>query len=126
MKPWLMSRVFLCVLALLPGRAATAQVCTQHTFIGNAPDEGNPGWHQEAQGLTHDADYWYVTQNPSFRGIIDIPLLWRIPVTTNLSSGVDCGAGGVSCKSIIETPLFAAGYNHYGDLDFYDFNGQGY
>ena len=111
---------------------AAAQVCTQHAFLGNGPDEGNPGWHQEAQGLTHDADYWYATQNPGFfvdpvgGTVAGGPRLWRIPVTTDLSSGVSCGAGGVSCKGLVETPLRDAGYNHYGDLDFHEFDGRGY
>jgi HYR domain len=134
MEPRLTSRLFLwaslSLSMVLSGHAQIAQPCCAHTFIGNSPDEGNPGWHQEAQGLTHDADYWYVTQNPAFRPsgneIVGGPRLWRIPVTTNLSSGVDCGAGGVSCKELRDTPLFKAGYNHYGDLDFYEFDGQGY
>lgn len=114
------------------GHGFAAQVCTQHTFLGNGPDEGNPGWHQEAQGLTHDADHWYATQNPSFfavpigGAIAGGPRLWRIPVTTDLSSSVGCGSGGVSCKDLIETPLLDAGYNHYGDLDFHEFDGRGY
>jgi hypothetical protein len=135
MEPRLTTRMFLwaslSLSVVLSGHAQIAQpCCSQHTFLGNSPDEGNPGWHQEAQGLTHDADYWYVTQNPAFRPlgneVVGGPRLWRIPVTTNLSSGVDCGAGGVSCKELRDTPLFQAGYNHYGDLDFYEFDGQGY
>ena len=63
MEPRLTSRVFLLaslsLSMVLSGHAQIAQpCCAQHTFIGNSPDEGNPGWHQEAQGLTHDADYW--------------------------------------------------------------------
>src|SRR5262245_43228196 len=126
----LMSRVLLWASLsfsiVLSGHAQIAQLCCAHTFLGNSPDEGNPGWHQEAQGLTHDADYWYVTQNPLLVPGIVGPRLWRIPVTTDLSSSVDCGVGGVSCKWLIETPMFPAGYNHFGDLDFYEFDVQGY
>jgi hypothetical protein len=46
---------------------ARAQVCTEHTFLVNNPDPGagtgNPWWSQEAQGLTHDADNWYITED---------------------------------------------------------------
>lgn len=118
-----------CVVAAVA--VGDAHVCTTHTYLGNNPDEGNPGWHEEAQGLAHDADFWYVAQNPpvtisppsTFTGG---PRLWRIPVTHNLGSGASCGSGGVSCGRLIDTPLFTHGYNHYGDPDFYEFNGRGY
>jgi hypothetical protein len=57
--------VYSAALAAVPA-LSYAQVCTQHTFLGNRPDEGSPGWHEEAQGLAHDADNWYVSQNPGF------------------------------------------------------------
>jgi HYR domain len=117
------------VLAAAPA-LADAQVCTQHTFLGNRPDEGNPGWHQEAQGLAHDADNWYVSQNPGFfvvGGTIQGgPKLWRIPVTHDLADGVDCGDTGVSCKRLFDTPLFGLGYNHYGDIDFFQTGGRSF
>jgi hypothetical protein len=117
------------VLALLPA-FAEAQICTQHTYLGNRPDEGNPGWHAEAQGLAHDADNWYVSQNPGFfvfgGEILGGPALWRIPVTRDLASGVDCDDAGVACMRLLDTPLFALGYNHYGDIDFHQFGARGF
>jgi hypothetical protein len=118
------------VLALAPA-FSQAQICTQHTFLGNRPDEGNPGWHSEAQGLTHDADNWYASQNPGLfitpaGEIVGGPQLWRIPVTHDLASGADCGDAGVSCKRLVHTPLFALGYNHYGDIDFFQFGDRGF
>lgn len=106
-----------------------AQVCTEHAYLGNNPDEGNPGWHEEVQGLAHDGDYWYITQNPAFFTLGPImggPRLWRIPVTHDLGDGVDCGHGSVSCSRLLDTPLFKHEYNHYGDPDFYEFGGRGY
>lgn len=126
---------FVLLLILATGTRGGAQVCSTHTYLGNNPDEGNPGWHEEAQGLAHDADYWYMTQNPAFQispfqtppAIIGGgPRLWRVPVTTNLGSGVDCGHGGVSCGSLRDTALMAHGYNHYGDPDIYEVGGRGY
>src|SRR6185503_16152342 len=108
--------VYSAALAAVPA-LSHAQVCTQHTFLDNRPDEGTPGWHEEAQGLAHDADNWYTTQNPAFfspvPGIPPIggPRLWRIPVTHKLSDGVSCGSGGVSCKRLGDTALMALGYN---------------
>ena len=46
------------LLAVAIAGSGDAHVCTTHTYLGNNPDEGNPGWHEEAQGLAHDADFW--------------------------------------------------------------------
>jgi HYR domain len=109
-----------------------ADICTTHTYLGNNPDEGNPGWHEEVQGLGHDADFWYISQNPpigvSFPAgtLFGGPALWRVPVTHDLGDGVSCGSGSVSCSRLIDTPLLAHGYNHYGDIDTYEFGGRSY
>src|SRR6185295_10772046 len=96
-------------------------------FLGNRPDEGTPGWHEEAQGLAHDADNWYVSQNPGFGVTFQGgPQLWRIPVTRDLAHDVGCGDTGVSCKRLFDTPLFALGYNHYGDIDFFQTGGRSF
>jgi hypothetical protein len=127
-----MKQTILAAIVLAAASAlADAQVCTQHTYLGNRPDEGNPGWHVEAQGLAHDADNWYVSQNPGFFTtsggvVLGGPQLWRIPVTRDLADGVDCGDTGVSCKRLFDTPLFALGYNHYGDIDFFQTGGRSF
>ncbi len=119
--------VFACALCFVAAdQEAHAQACTEHTFLGNGPNEQQPGWHHEANGLTHDEAYWYITQNfdSSFG---DNPQLWRIPVDRDLSGNVDCSTEGVSCSSAaVNTPLFGRGYNHYGDPDFYELEGEGY
>jgi hypothetical protein len=46
-----------------PPSARAGEACYAHQFLGDKPDEANPGWHQEAQGLTHDSNYWYAAQN---------------------------------------------------------------
>lgn len=122
----------MCV-CLLP-QIGSAHVCTTHTYLGNNPNQGNPGWHQEVQGLAHDADYWYITQNPALRVspfdnppvLTGGPRLWRVPVSHDLGAGVGCGSGSVSCGDLRLTPLLGGGYNHYGDPDVYEFGGRGY
>ena len=52
-----------CVCFLATHTEVRAQVCTEHTFLGNAPNQDQPGWHHEANGLTHDEGYWLITQN---------------------------------------------------------------
>jgi hypothetical protein len=124
---------FAAALAAGP-RPGWAQVCTQHTFIGGNPDEGDPGWHVEAQGIAHDADNWYITQNPAFvraggpAGPIvgGGPRLWKVPVTHDLGEGIDCDDPGAACTRLFDTELFELGFNHFGDLDFFEFGGHGY
>jgi hypothetical protein len=60
--------------------------------------------------------------------------LWKLPVTVDLAANVTCGpegdpghrvaSPGVSCSYLSELDL--PGYNHFGDLDYYEFNGRGY
>jgi hypothetical protein len=111
----------LCVVALGSARSS-AQSCSQHTFIGDSPSHGQPGWHDGTQGLTHDADHWYVTdtRNDKSRSI-----LWRIPVTIDLAANVECGSNGVSCRFLSQIGL-SPPYDHYGDPDYFEFDGRGY
>jgi hypothetical protein len=102
---------------------SSAQLCSQHTFIGDSPSEGRPGWHDGTQGLAHDRANWYVTDTNVDK---TRAILWRIPVTTDLAANVTCDTTiGVSCSRLTELAPFSH-YNHYGDPDFYEFNGQGY
>jgi len=127
-------RILACAITLVAAftQSATTQVCTQHTYIGDNPDEGNPGWHEEAQGLAHDNDNWYITQNPAFfQNCLGCPIgggprLWKVPVTHDLGDHVDCDDPGAACKRLFDTPLFDLGFNHYGDPDFFEFEGHGY
>jgi hypothetical protein len=111
----------LCVLALASQRSS-AQSCSVHTFIGDNPSHGQPGWHDGTQGLTHGPRHWYVTDT---RNDKSRSLLWKIPVETNLGADVACGSNGVFCRGLSSLDLDPR-YNHYGDPDFYEFNGSGY
>lgn len=110
------------------GRDVTTQICTNHTFLGNRPDEGNPGWESEANGLAHDHDHWYVTQNYVTNFGFTNPQIYRIPVTQDLAGHVTCSSSGVSCSNVYPDvlPLYNQGYDHYGDPDFYEHEGEGY
>lgn len=114
------------LLLLLPfgaDPAAGEERCTyrQTTYLGNHPREKSPGWEEAAQGITEDRErYWYITQNEPDR-------LWRIPFAHDLSQGVSCGAGGVACQDLTDVPfLVEEGYDHYGDPDYFEHEGQGY
>jgi hypothetical protein len=120
-----------------------------HTYLGNLPKEGNPGWHSETQGIDHDATRWYLTQNSTstftllpgspipgkcaqlsntFVYVCPNPRLWRIPASVNLGHGVSCndphtsGATATVCANFAtQAPqLWSTGYDHYGDIAFYE------
>ena len=78
------------LLLLAPSQSSARRAYeAYYNFLGNYPDEANTGWHQGAQGLTHDRDNWFITQRGQ---------LWKIPVSHDLNN-VSCG-GGVVCRSL--------------------------
>jgi len=84
-------------------------------YLGNYPDDRNTGFHEDVQGVAHDADHWFITQTAT---------LWKIPVSRNLNS-VSGSDPGVLRRTLSNYPALAA-YNHFGDLDHYVFRGTGY
>lgn len=86
-----------------------------YLFLGNYPNEETLPWSDEAQGITHDGDNWFITQRE---------YIWKIPVTCDLNSATLSGQGvkRIGLGSIRELKAF----NHFGDPDYYEFEGQGY
>lgn len=135
------------------GAPARAQQCEyEHTYLGNLPKEKEPGWHFQAQGISHDASNWFVTQNPRAVFALDPteprpdkcvgfgvyqcndPRLWRLPLEYHLSEDVDCddpsepGVRRPVCRSLSEAArsVWNEGYNHYGDIDHHEHGGHAY
>jgi len=107
----------LSIILLLVLRVA-AQQASEHyyLYLTNHPEEENPGWHQEVQGIGHDSEHWFITQRER---------LWKIPVSINLTNRVASGVGGVQAVGMNDFPDLA-GYNHFGDLETYSYDGQTY
>ena len=84
-------------------------------YLSEFPDNEENGWSENVQGISHDDNYWYITQTWE---------LWKIPVGTNLGS-VDNPGGGVTYVNLGNLGEFAA-YNHAGDLSYYEYGGTGY
>jgi len=86
-----------------------------YLYLGDYPGNANPGWHDNAQGIAHDQNNWFITQEKD---------LWKIPVTYDLNSvsASDSGVKQIRLRDIPE--LVKAGYNHFGDLEYYE--SQGY
>jgi hypothetical protein len=78
----------------------------QHTYLGNMPDERQDDWTEECQGVAHDRNHWFITQNRA---------VWRVPIGKDLRDHLQHGVDGVLRRTI---PV--AGYDHFGDPDHHD------
>lgn len=103
-----------------------------YRYISKVPDKvQGTGFHSEANGLAHDENYWYITNND----YDDLEALWKIPVGISLY-GIDENTPGVSVVMTNEMvcpttsgPLNLRrdlGYDHLGDLVAYEYEGQYY
>lgn len=84
-----------------------------HTFLGDYPSNHNAGWTDKLQGVTHDSEHWYFTQEKK---------LWKFHVRKDL--GVDPLKADASADMPDE--LKNLGCNHFGDPDYFELDGQGY
>ena len=112
--------VLVTTLAVLLALPATAQEGpppfeSYLLYLSEYPDHEENGWSENVQGISHDDNYWYITQTWE---------LWKIPVGTNLAS-VDDPGGGVTYINLGRVSQLAA-YNHAGDLSYYEYGGTGY
>jgi len=88
-----------------------------NVYVAEHPKARKIDWSDEAQGIAHDKDYWYITQKGTS---------WKIPVSVDLADArrTSPGVRVIDLKDIPQ--LQGQGYNHLGDLDYYEFRGQGY
>lgn len=96
-------------------------------FHGAYPDQEGTPYADEFQGLTHDQDNWFLSSN-THEGELKVPQLWKVPVQYDLRHVTDNQNQypGVIRRRISETPLAQLGYNHFGDISYYRYRGQGY
>lgn len=88
-------------------------------YLGNYPNDVNPGYHEDVQGITHDDSNWFITQSDADDEDPAERSLWKIPVTQNLGS-VSPHTPGVLRISLDDIPELASkGYDHFGDLSYY-------
>ncbi len=83
-------------------------------YLGDYPAETNPGWHEGVDGLAHDRNNWFITQETE---------IWKIPVSIDLNESSSRRA--VRHLSIRNYPALAA-YDHFGDPDYFELDGRGY
>jgi hypothetical protein len=89
-----------------------------YQWPSNYPKEREPGWSHELQDLTHDDKNWYFSKG-------DTPekhKIWKFPITHDLNASV---SGPNPSAGILTAPIppeLAAGFHHFGGLDYYDGN----
>jgi len=83
-----------------------------HYYAGNYPYGMRHGINANTQGITHDDQYWYITQETR---------IWKIDATLPLAGDIyHCGDVGVLCRDLSDTILSQDGYNHFGDLSYFN------
>lgn len=84
-----------------------------YVYLGDYPEDSNPGWTDNIQGVTHDDSHWFFTNEAE-----DIEDngegLWRIPVGHDLDEEID---EGDFPRVPIPSSLAAIGGKHMGDPD---------
>lgn len=82
-------------------------------YLGNHPDDFSDNWTDNLNGVTHSGEHWFFTQEKR---------LLKFYVTTNLETGRQ---NAVAHRGI-PGELRVHGYDHFGDPDYLDLDGQGY
>jgi hypothetical protein len=86
---------------------------------GDYPSLREPGWNNEAQGITHDDSHWFITQKWA---------LWKISVSLDLAGpGTPNVTPGLYRINLGDVPeLSSQGYDHFGDLSYYQHGDEGF
>jgi len=87
-------------------------------YIGEYPKNKKIGWAENVQGITHDDSHWYISQQRT---------LWRVPAQTVDLSRLTRSSTGVMVIDLERIPeLWDLDYDHFGDLEYYEFRGKGF
>jgi hypothetical protein len=84
-----------------------------HTYLGNFPSDHDSDWSDDLQGVTHDDEHWYFTQRTK---------IYKFHVSTDLRES----AGAAVAIAKMPDDLDSLGCDHFGDLSYYEKDGQGY
>ena len=101
----------LVFLLALPAYTQSYVYESSFLYLGDYPGNADPFYTVELQGITHDDDYWYITNQ------------WNI-FKFHISDDLDSSSPRDSKQ--LTTIAALNGYNHFGDLSHYKHNGQSY
>jgi hypothetical protein len=95
------------VMSINPNSAGPTPVAT---YLGQHPTDRDNGWSEGLQGVGHDQNNWFFTQQTR---------LWKFPLGFDLNRKIS-GALPTGVKMVsVPAELKAKGYNHFGDLVHY-------
>lgn len=98
----------------LTGRVFAQEYESFYLHLGAHPWDDQTDWSESLQGITHDANHWYIVRSGE---ILKIPVHYNLQTVTRNDPGVMTTTFG-------GTPL--VGYSHFGDADVYRHNGIDY
>jgi len=88
-----------------------------YLYLGNNPDNAQTQWGKAVQGLAHDENNWFIAETGE---------IWKVPVKEDLYYADDSTEGVIHVFRR-DIPILADSlYDHWGDLDYYKYNGVGY
>jgi hypothetical protein len=108
------------IVILLPKTMRAQQAFeAYYNYLGNYPYYSDTDWHNDAQGLAHDENHWFITQTGRLR---------KIPVSKDLEkiSSNESGVIKIRLDSDDCPKLVAEGYSHFGDPDYLEIDDKGY
>jgi len=119
MKPVIISIIFISIGLFWPimGEAKGEELYENYyLYLGNYPQDREITMSEQIQGVTHDDTCWFFTQRET---------LWKIPVWYDLNRDCRCDEEPISCVQMSGIEELS-GYNHFGDLSYYKYGGEGY
>jgi hypothetical protein len=118
-RTWRVAVLLSLVLAAPVTSHAQLAYEASYRYLGDYPQDANPGFHEDVQGVGHDDAHWYFTNTDS---------IWKVPVDVALDQDLgDVSGVLVRYLNLADMPgLAAAGYNHLGDPEAFEFDGQWY
>lgn len=75
------------------------------------PVDREQGWSDQLQGVTNDDEHWFISQRWK---------IWKIPFVVDLNSQIESDDPFRRIHSVSLSALELPGYNHFGDLDYWE------
>ena len=83
----------------------------KYKYLGNYPENRENGWSDELQGVCHDENFWYFSQNNHDSCSKKTGRIWKFPIEHNLNKEIESPQGRIT--------RITCGNHHLGDMDYY-------
>ena len=83
----------------------------KYKHLGNYPENRENGWSDELQGVCHDENFWYFSQNNHDSCSKKTGRIWKFPIEHNLNKEIESPQGRIT--------RITCGNHHLGDMDYY-------